>query len=42
MTEPTEDDRENEGAPNNEHPGPHDEGGHGGMATRELDAEKDD
>lgn len=27
--------------PNNLHPGQHDEGGHGGMATRELDAEKE-
>lgn len=38
MTEPRYDDD----SPNNEHPGPHDEGGHGGMATRELDAGKDD
>jgi len=35
MTEPREDDEQ----PNNNlHPGQHDEGGHGGMATRELDA----
>jgi len=34
MTEPREDDDQ----PNNLHPGQHDEGGHGGMATRELDA----
>ena len=33
MTEPREDDETN-----NPHPGPHDEGGHGGMATREHDA----
>jgi hypothetical protein len=26
---------------NNLHPGQHDEGGHGGMATREHDATKD-
>jgi hypothetical protein len=37
MTEP----REDEDQPNNLHPGQHDEGGHGGMATRELDARKD-
>ena len=37
MTEPREDDETN-----NPHPGQHDEGGHGGMATRELDAHKDD
>jgi hypothetical protein len=24
------------------HPGPRDEGGHGGMATRELDARQED
>ncbi|WP_324275274.1 hypothetical protein [Blastococcus brunescens] len=38
MTEPREDDEHE----NNLHPGQHDEGGHGGMATRELDAEKED
>ncbi|SFF02299.1 hypothetical protein SAMN05216574_10846 [Blastococcus tunisiensis] len=37
MTEPREDDETN-----NLHPGQHDEGGHGGMATRERDAEKAD
>ena len=37
MTEPHEH-RTDENQPNNPHPGPHDEGGHGGMATRELDA----
>ena len=37
MTEPREDDETN-----NLHPGPHDEGGHGGMATREHDANEDD
>ena len=37
MTEPREDDETN-----NLHPGPHDEGGHGGMATREQDAQEDD
>jgi hypothetical protein len=36
MTEP----REHDDHENNLHPGQHDEGGHGGMATRELDAEK--
>ncbi len=35
MTEPREDD-----GTNNLHPGQHDEGGHGGMATRELDAQE--
>ncbi|SOE03855.1 hypothetical protein [Blastococcus haudaquaticus] len=38
MTEPREDDRTEQPEPNNLHPGQHDEGGHGGMATRELDA----
>jgi hypothetical protein len=38
MTEPREDDDQ----PNNLHPGQHDEGGHGGMATRELDARHGD
>ncbi|MGY1887339.1 hypothetical protein ACI799_18760 [Blastococcus sp. SYSU DS0753] len=38
MTEPREDDEQ----PNNLRPGQYDEGGHGGMATRELDAEKAD
>jgi len=38
MTEP----REDEDQPNNLHPGQHDEGGHGGMATRELDAKQAD
>jgi hypothetical protein len=38
MTEPREDDDHE----NNLHPGQHDEGGHGGMATRELDARKED
>ena len=37
MTEPREDDETN-----NLHPGQHDEGGHGGMATREHDAHEDD
>jgi hypothetical protein len=37
VTEPREDDETN-----NLHPGQHDEGGHGGMATRERDAEKAD
>ena len=34
MSEPREESDEP-----NLHPGPHDEGGHGGMATRELEAE---
>jgi hypothetical protein len=34
MTEPRDDDDQ----PNNLHPGPRDEGGEGGMATRELAA----
>jgi hypothetical protein len=38
VTEPQKDDDER----NNLHPGQHDEGGHGGMATREHDAQKDD
>jgi hypothetical protein len=38
VSEPREDDETD----NNLHPGQHDEGGHGGMATRELDAAKDD
>jgi hypothetical protein len=38
MTEPREDTAE----PNNLRPGPRDEGGHGGMATRELDARQED
>ena len=38
MTEPRDDDDQ----PNNLHPGQHDEGGHGGMATRELDARRED
>ncbi|HZB21310.1 MAG TPA: hypothetical protein VE463_15850 [Blastococcus sp.] len=38
MTEPREDDDQ----PNNLHPGQHDEGGHGGMATRELDARQEE
>ena len=37
VTEPREDDESN-----NLHPGQHDEGGHGGMATREHDAPEDD
>jgi hypothetical protein len=38
MTElPADEDHEN-----NLHPGQHDEGGHGGMATRELDARQAD
>ncbi len=37
MTEPRDDDETN-----NLHPGQHDEGGHGGMATRERDARADD
>jgi len=37
MTEPHEHSQD-EAEPNNLHPGQHDEGGHGGMATRELDA----
>ena len=36
MSEPREDDD----APNNLRPGQYDEGGHGGMATRELEAEE--
>ncbi|WP_346620962.1 hypothetical protein [Blastococcus montanus] len=38
MTEPRTDDDET----NNLRPGQHDEGGHGGMATREHDARRDD
>jgi len=38
VTEPDEGDDQ----PNNLHPGQHDEGGHGGMATRELDARQED
>ena len=34
--EDTPDDEQDD--PNNLHPGQHDEGGHGGMATRELEA----
>jgi hypothetical protein len=34
--------REDEDHENNLHPGQHDEGGHGGMATRELDARQAD
>ena len=37
VSEPHEDDETN-----NLHPGQHDEGGHGGMATREHDAKQDD
>ncbi|WP_255347339.1 hypothetical protein [Blastococcus sp. URHD0036] len=37
MSEPRE---ENETGGNNLRPGQHDEGGHGGMATRELEAEQ--
>ena len=37
MTEPRKDDDQ----PNNLQPGQHDEGGHGGMATRELDARQE-
>ncbi len=36
MSEPREDADE----PNNLRPGQHDEGGHGGMATRELEAKE--
>lgn len=39
MTEPNE--RSQQDEPNNLHPGQHDEGGHGGMATRELDARRE-
>jgi hypothetical protein len=39
MSEPREETDEHE---NNLHPGQHDEGGHGGMATRELDARQED
>jgi hypothetical protein len=38
MTEPRDDTDE----PNNLRPGQHDEGGHGGMATRELEAREQD
>ena len=41
MTEPRQD-HEDDDQPNNLHPGQHDEGGHGGMATRELDARRQD
>ena len=37
MSEPRQDDETN-----NLHPGQHDEGGHGGMATREHDAHTTD
>ena len=37
MTKPHEHSTD-EDESNNLHPGQHDEGGHGGMATRELDA----
>jgi hypothetical protein len=37
MSEPRE---ENETEGNNLRPGQHDEGGHGGMATRELEAKE--
>jgi len=40
MTEPREDKDQHE--PNNLRPGQHDEGGHGGMATRELEAHQQD
>ncbi|CAA9232070.1 MAG: hypothetical protein AVDCRST_MAG57-1872 [uncultured Blastococcus sp.] len=36
--EDTPDDEQDD--PNNLHPGQHDEGGHGGMATRELEADQ--
>lgn len=39
MSEPRDTTREEADEPNL-HPGPHDEGGHGGMATRELAAEE--
>jgi hypothetical protein len=43
MTEPREKHpHEDEQAPDNLHPGRHDQGGHGGMATRELDARQED
>jgi hypothetical protein len=43
MTEPHEDaPPEEQHEPNNLRPGPHDEGGHGGMATRELEAHQQD
>ncbi|MGY1803098.1 hypothetical protein ACI78T_07440 [Blastococcus sp. SYSU D00922] len=38
MTEPREDDEHE----NNLHPGQHDHGGHGGMATREQEAREED
>jgi hypothetical protein len=38
VTEPRTDDDDQ---PNNLHPGQHDEGGHGGMATREHDAREE-
>ena len=42
MTEPREDDvHEKQEHENNLHPGQHDEGGHGGMATREQDAQQE-
>ena len=31
---------EKQDEPDNLHPGQHDEGGHGGMATRELEADR--
>ena len=40
MSGPREDDHEDDGAPNNLRPGQYDEGGHGGMATRELEAKE--
>ena len=43
MSEPREETPpEKQDEPNNLHPGQHDEGGHGGMATRELEAHRQD